>query len=93
MSVLEVGVAAAVTAGLVNWFRMRRLIAAGVVFPAAGNRGADAAGADPQGAGPGPGTGDGAAGEGGHHIYVDPWADAEDGADSRLEPPGPASLP
>jgi hypothetical protein len=84
VSVLEVGVAAAVSAGLVNWFRMRRLTAAGVVFPAAGNRAADP---------PGPGAGDDGAGESGHHIYVDPWASAEDGADARREPPGPASLP
>ena len=84
VSVLEVGVAAAVSAGLVNWFRMRRLTATGVVFPAAGNREADP---------PGPGAGDDGAGESGHHIYVDPWADAEDGADGRREPPGPASLP
>jgi hypothetical protein len=36
VSVLEVGVAAAITAGLVNWVRMRRLTAAGVVWPGAG---------------------------------------------------------
>jgi hypothetical protein len=28
-----------------------------------------------------------------HHIYVDPWRDAEDAADRRPDPPGPASLP
>ncbi len=92
VSVLEVGVAAAVTAGLVNWFRMRRLTAAGVVLPGAGE--ADPPGPDRQGAGPGPEAGGPAAEASGHHLYVDPWGDAEDGADGgRPDPPGPADLP
>jgi hypothetical protein len=73
--VLEVGVAAAVTTGLVNWVRMRRLVPAGADLPVV----------------PPAGTGDDA--DERHHIYVDPWRDAEDAADSRPDPPGPASLP
>jgi len=94
VSVLEVGVAAAVTAGLVNWFRMRRLAAAGIVFPGAGPREADPPGPEPQGAGPRLAAGDPVTGASGHHIYVDPWGEAEDGAEGgRADPPGPASLP
>ena len=91
VSVLEVGVAAAVTAGLVNWLRMRRLTAAGVVFPGAGGHEADLPGPDPRRAGPGPG--DAEAEMSGHHLYVDPWGDADDAPDGRPDPPGPASLP
>ena len=94
VSVLEVGVAAAVTAGLVNWYRMRRFTPAGVVIPGAGAHDADRLGPDAQGSGLDLGAG-GRAGEvSGHHIYVDPWGDAEDGRESgRADPPGPASLP
>jgi hypothetical protein len=96
VSVLEVGVAAAITAGLVNWFRIRRLTAAGLLFP--GTREAGPAGPDPRKPDPGgPGSrlaGDPGAEMGGHYLYVNPWADAEDAGDgSRPEPPGPASLP
>ena len=78
--VLEVGVAAAVTTGLVNWVRMRRLVPAGAdlpLVPAARAMGGDDV--------DGPGES--------HHIYLDPWGDAEDAADGRPDPPGPASLP
>jgi hypothetical protein len=76
--VLEVGVAAAVTTGLVNWARMRRLAPAGADLPLiTPARGADAD--------DGPG--------GSHRIYVDPWAGVQDAADGRPDPPGPASLP
>ncbi|MGH3125715.1 MAG: cell division protein PerM, partial [Streptosporangiaceae bacterium] len=78
--VLEVGVAAAVTAGLVNWVRMRRLAPAAADLPVASPA---AVTGDEAGAGPG----------GSHHIYLDPWGDAEDAADGRPDPPGPASLP
>ena len=100
VSVLEVGVAAAVTAGLVNWVRIRRLAAAGLIFPGAGTA---EAGPGPLGPGPlkpGPrATGsrlarDPGAGTDGHYLYVDPWGDAEDTGDGgRPEPPGPAALP
>jgi Family of unknown function (DUF6350) len=77
--VLEVGVAAAVTTGLVNWVRIRRLAPAGADLPIAAP------------AVTGHDAGDGLSGS--HHIYVDPWGDAEDAADGRPDPPGPASLP
>ena len=78
--VLEVGVAAAVTTGLVNWVRMRRLAPAGADIPV--DPPAAVTEEDPAG---GPGSS--------HHIYLDPWGDAEDAADGRPDPPGPASLP
>jgi hypothetical protein len=78
--VLEVGVAAAVTTGLVNWVRMRRLAPAVADIPV--DPPAAVTEEDPAG---GPGSS--------HHIYLDPWGDAEDAADGRPDPPGPASLP
>ena len=78
--VLEVGVAAAVTTGLVNWVRMRRLAPAGADIPV--DPPAAVTEEDPAGV---PGSS--------HHIYLDPWGDAEDAADGRPDPPGPASLP
>ena len=78
--VLEVGVAAAVTTGLVNWVRMRRLAPAGADVPV--DPPAAVTEEDPV---DGPGSS--------HHIYLDPWGDAEDAADGRPDPPGPASLP
>jgi hypothetical protein len=78
--VLEIGVAAAVTTGLVNWVRIRRLVPAGT-------RGR------PVPAAPGTGDDDVDGPGGSHHIYLDPWGDAEDDADGRPDPPGPASLP
>lgn len=76
--VLEVGVAAAVTTGLVNWAQMRRLAAAGPDVPLV----PPATRGDPD---------DGLGGS--HRIYVDPWSGEEDAADGRPDPPGPASLP
>ena len=95
VSVLEVGVAAAITAGLVNWFRIRRLTAAGLLFPGprAGEEGPDPLKPDPRATGSRL-AGDPGAELGGHYIYVDPWGDAENaGGGDRPEPPGPASLP
>jgi hypothetical protein len=77
--VLEVGVAAAVTTGLVNWVRVRRLAPAGADLPVA----APAVTVDDAGDGP----------DASHHIYLDPWGDTEDAGDGRPDPPGPASLP
>jgi Family of unknown function (DUF6350) len=83
VTTLEVGVAAAVTAGLVNWVLMRReQVAAGAVTlppPGPGNPG-DAA--------------DEAEDDEGHRIYLDPWADDEEEPPGSSRPrPGPASLP
>ena len=94
VSVLEVGVAAAVTAGVVNWYRIRRLTAAGTVIPGAGAHDADRLGPEVRGRGLDPGAGGRADEVSGHRIYIDPWGEAEDGRDSgRADPPGPASLP
>jgi Family of unknown function (DUF6350) len=81
VATLEVGVAAAVAAGIANWVRLRRdpELAAAVTppGPARGGYGAKAGGAD------------------GHKIFVDPWAEdngTRHGA-GRRAPPGPAELP
>jgi hypothetical protein len=86
VAVLEVGVAAAVAAGVANLLRLRRdpELAAALAAPGTGGRADDA--------GPVPG------GDDGHRIYVDPWAeDDEDWADAggpaRRGPPGPSELP
>jgi Family of unknown function (DUF6350) len=70
VATLEVGVAAAVTAGVVNWLRLRTGAASGQVrAAAAGQRDPGAASDGHEDAGDG---GDG------HVIYVDPWAEADD---------------
>jgi len=85
VTALEVGVAAAVTAGVANWLRFRSLEVSadaedqeagrGDAIPAAGGRGQDA-------------------GPDGHTIYVDPWAGTDQaGAGGRPAAPGPSSLP
>jgi hypothetical protein len=82
VTTLEVGVAAAVTAGLVNWLRLRREpdLASGLASQAAGAEGGDVV--------------DEGGDDGGHRIYLDPWADDEDGEQGSHPPPsGPASLP
>jgi hypothetical protein len=83
VTTLEVGVAAAVTAGLVNWLLMRREQVA-----------ADAVTGPPSWPGR-PGDVVAEAGDDeGHRIYLDPWADDEEGPpDSSRPRPGPASLP
>ena len=83
VAVLEVGVAAAVAAGLANLLRLRRdpELAAALTAPKA----------RPPGGRPAPG------GDDGHRIYVDPWAEDDDDRDSRGRarrgPPGPSALP
>jgi hypothetical protein len=77
VATLEVGVAAAVAAGIANWLRLRRQPALAVVQP-----GPD----PPDGAAPAAEPDDG------HQIYLDPWAEDEEPAEPR-QPPGPASLP
>jgi hypothetical protein len=81
VATLEVGVAAAVTAGIANWLRLRREpeLAAALAAPAR-----DGFGGRPD---------DG--GDDGHQIFVDPWADDDEawhGA-GRRAPPGPSELP
>jgi hypothetical protein len=81
VATLEVGVAAAVTAGVANWLRLRREpdLAAATVRPVAPWEGflAAARGHD----------------QDGHRIFLDPWADDETSRDSGRRPPGPAELP
>jgi hypothetical protein len=83
VATLEVGVAAAVAAGIANWLRLRREpgLAAALAVP------------EPRGRGFGARAGDD--GDDGHQIFVDPWA--EDGEilhdTGRRAPPGPAELP
>lgn len=89
VATLEVGVAAAVAAGVASWLRTRALAAAHAAGPEASSLSADPGAADT--AFPA-GTGDSVPDESGHRIYVDPWgngADPEGGASG----PGPASLP
>jgi hypothetical protein len=77
VAALEVGVAAAVTAGLANWLRMRR----------EPRRPADAADRAAQPARPVTSRDDP------HRIYLDPWADEDGEPRGPGTPPGPAALP
>jgi len=86
VAALEMGVAAAVTAGGVNWFRMRRLAGPGAE-PARTAWG----GPRPRATGPGGRAEDE---DSGHRIYVDPWGEGDgDEPPGRSSPPGPAALP
>jgi hypothetical protein len=77
VAALEVGVAAAVTAGLANWLRMRR----------EPRRSAGAAGRAGRPARPVTGRDDP------HRIYLDPWADEDGEPPGPGASPGPAALP
>jgi hypothetical protein len=83
VAVLEVGVAAAVTAGLANVLRLRRDPELAAALAAPGVRPPDGRLA--------------LTGEDGHRIFVDPWAgDDDDRAGlgwARRGPPGPSELP
>jgi Family of unknown function (DUF6350) len=81
VATLEVGVAAAVAAGIANWIRVRRdPVLAGLAAAARQERSPVAAPATDAD---------------GHRIYVDPWAEDEDetGDPGSQSPPGPSSLP
>ena len=83
VAVLEVGVSAAVAAGLANWLQVRRdpVLAAERAGRLAPPRGRPSPPQD-------------SADDAGHRIYLDPWADgAEDGRGGDRPPPGPATLP
>ncbi len=82
VAMLEVGVAAAVTAGVANWLWVRRepVLAAGPAAPVP------------------PGDGSGFAPGGGadddrHRIFVDPWAGEDETWEKPGRPPGPSELP
>lgn len=70
VATLEVGVAAAVAAGIANWLRLRRdpVLASLASGPASTGPGMAADGAD------------------GHRIYVDPWAEDEDDSGDQSPP-------
>ena len=86
VAILEIGVSAAVAAGVTNWIKVRRDPELAVA------RARRAAVPPPHPAvvgsiSPGPQ-------DGGHHIYVDQWAgDGEGRPPGDRRPPGPASLP
>jgi hypothetical protein len=83
VAVLEVGVSAAVAAGLANWLRVRRdpVLAAERASRLAPPRGR-------------PPTLQDSTDDGGHRIYLDPWADeAGHGPPADRPPPGPSMLP
>jgi hypothetical protein len=83
VAVLEVGVSAAVAAGLANWLRVRRdpVLAAERASRLVPPRGR-------------PPTLQDSTDDGGHRIYLDPWAhEAGDGPPADRPPPGPSMLP
>ena len=83
VAALEVGVAAAVTAGLANWLRMRHVPRRGAQPAGGAARAASAGQARPEAGQDDP-----------HRIYLDPWAEDEDGRPpGPVTPPDPAALP
>jgi Family of unknown function (DUF6350) len=94
VATLEVGVAAAVAAGVANWLRLRREPGLAEALAAPGGTPPG----DPAPAHDGAGTAadyDGDDGDDGHRIFVDPWADDDEaGRDTgRRAAPGPSELP
>jgi hypothetical protein len=79
VAMLEVGVSAAIAAGVANWLRLRRdpELAAARAGGAATERGGPS----------GPGDDDG------HRIYLNPWADRDNGHPEDRPPLGPSVLP
>jgi hypothetical protein len=82
VAALEVGVSAAIAAGVANWLRLRRdpVVAAARESRAAGER-------DGSPGQPAPTD------DNGHRIYVNPWADGEDGGPGDPPTVGPSALP
>jgi hypothetical protein len=78
VATLEVGVSAAITAGVANWLRLRR-------DPALAAARASLAAGRARPAGPAP--------DDGHQIYVDPWASEGDDLPEDHPPLGPSDLP
>ena len=86
VAILEIGVSAAVATGIANWLRVRRdpeLAAArarrATVPPSRPVMTASMSPDEPD--------------DGGHHIYLNQWADEDDGPPDDRPPPGPAMLP
>ena len=88
VAVLEVGVASAVTAGVANWLSLRRM---------AGSRAASQAGLhSPPGRHSPSGLLMAVGDDGGHTIYLDPWAGEAEGDTGRgtaVSDHGPSALP
>jgi Family of unknown function (DUF6350) len=82
VATLEVGVSAAVAAGIANWLRLRRdpALAAARASRTTGDRGRF------------PGLA-GRAEDTSHRIYLDPWAGEHTGDPEDHPPPGPSVLP
>ena len=91
VATLEVGVAAAVAAGVANWLRLRREpgLAAALAAPGGPAPGGPAPAHD------GAGTRTDDDGDDGHRIFVDPWADDDEAwhDTERRAAPGPSELP
>ena len=87
---LEVGIAAAVVAGVDNWRYVRRRYAAEPAAQPPGSAGAQPGNTDSwsRDAGSWPG-----ADASGHVIYLDRWADDQDGAPAGKRSGGPSALP
>jgi len=87
VATLEVGVAAAVAAGIANWLRLRREPGLAEALAAPGTPA-------PAPAPDGSGTPDDD-GDDGHRIFVDPWADDNEAwhDTGRRAAPGPSELP
>lgn len=82
VAALEIGVAAAVSAGIINWLRLRRHpspsgMLSGMGPPVAAATLAGTAATD----------------DSDHRIYLNPWGEEDDIDAAHPEPPGPASLP
>ena len=87
VAILEIGVSAAVATGIANWLKVRR---DPELAAARARRAAVPPSRPPMSAGMPP---DGPE-DGGHHIYLDQWADDEDCGPPDDRPPlGPAMLP
>jgi hypothetical protein len=87
VAALEIGIASAVTAGLANWFRMGGRLGRASTL-AGGTADAGQARSTPLPA-PRPSSEDG---DGGHMIYLDPWA-GDDASTPSSATRGPSALP
>jgi hypothetical protein len=90
VAALEVGIAAAVAAGAANWWYVRRKYRpeAAAARPTRTSGQPGSAGSWPGDTGPWPG-----ADASGHVIYLDRWADEQDGAAAAKRSRGPSALP
>ncbi|MBO0774835.1 MAG: hypothetical protein J2P34_00865 [Actinobacteria bacterium] len=80
VATLEMGVAAAIAAGVANWLRQRRMPRLLPAVPAPARSAVRAKPSVPDPDDP-------------HRIYLDPWAENRDPPARTGQPPGPASLP